>query len=206
MHYKVSNMTKQDVLLGNELSITQRPQNIHQLITIQFGHLNHTASLILVQFPITLKLSGPFIWAEAERETLSENRCSGCLMLARGGPAGLETWSNHDPVLETRNTLTPASSLLSDEAARCQKYMQLCWIKHLTHWLSDWWRDRRSHSRDGGVWDSRHLSTQLITPDNEKVSVKSPTEWGSCPVGCGAESDSLSLSPLWLFRHLAPAL
>lgn len=133
-------------------------------------------SLILVQFPPGLKLSGPFIWAEPERGTLSGNRCSGCLMLACGGPAGLETWSNHDPILETHNAVAVPSHLLSDEAARCQKYTQLCWIKHLTHWLPDWWWDRRSYPGDGKVWDLPHLRTQLVTQVNRKVSVKLAAE------------------------------
>lgn len=176
-----------------------QPQNIHQLQMILFHHLNNAMSLILVQFPPGLKLSGPFIWAEAERGTPSGNRCSGCLMLACGGPAGLETWSNHDPILETHDTVAVPSHLLSDEAARCQKYTQLCWIKHLTHWLPDWWWDRRSYPGDEEVWDLPHLHTQLITQVNEKVSVKlllrqersltaTPAEGGSCPAGCGAES------------------
>lgn len=51
----------------------------------------------------------------------------------------------------------PSPSPPSDEAARCQKYMQLCWIKHLTQWLPDWWRDRRSPPRG-----TRGSGTQCI--------------------------------------------
>lgn len=153
------------------INFTRRPQKHSK--TILFRHLNNATSLILVQFPPSQKLPGAFILAAAERGTLSGNRCSGCLMLACGGPAGLETWSNRDPILEDPQHTLPPSSFLSDEAARCQKYTQLCWIKHLTHWLPDWWWDRRSHPGDGGVWDSLHLYPQLITQDNEKVSVKS---------------------------------
>lgn len=110
---------KANLLLWNKLCIINRPQNIRKLRTILFHHLNNAASLILVQFPPSRKLSGPFIWAEAERGTLSGNRCSGCLMLACGGPAGLETWSNRDPILETHNThLLPPSCLMKQPGAK----------------------------------------------------------------------------------------
>ncbi len=120
----------------NKLCIRHRPRNIYQLKTILFCHLNNATSLILVQFPPSEKLSGPFIWAEAERGTLSGNRCSGCLMLACGGPAGLKHEAIVTPFWRPTTHFPP--SFLLDEAARCQKYMQLCWIKHLTHWLPDW--------------------------------------------------------------------
>lgn len=53
-------------------AVTSVYKNTHQLKTILFRHLNNTTSLILVQFPPSQKLSGPFIWAEAERGTCLE--------------------------------------------------------------------------------------------------------------------------------------
>lgn len=143
-------------------------------------------SLILVQFPIALKLSGPFIWAEAERRTLPENRCSGCLMLARGGPAGLETRSNHDPVLETHNTPTPLLLPFwwSSQVPKIHETVLNKTSDTVTPWLMAGQKEPPWGRRGLGLTASYQLN--LL----QKVSVKSPTEWGSCPVGCGAECDS----------------
>lgn len=161
MHFQHSNITKQ--------TNTQRPQNIHLIKTIQFGHFNNITCFIPMQFPFTLKPSVPFIRAEAEWGTSLKNLVLWLFDVER-------VWK-HEAIMMLMWRAEPRSpsllAFLSDEAARCQKYMQEHWIKHLTHWLSDWWLDRRRHCRDWGLWDSRHLSTQLITQDNEKVCVKS---------------------------------
>lgn len=54
---------------------------------------------LVANFPPGLKkLAAPFIWTEAKWGAPSGNRCSGCLMLACGGPAGWETRGDRDPV------------------------------------------------------------------------------------------------------------
>lgn len=148
-------------------------------------------------FPLRLKLSGPFIWAEAEWGTLSGNRCSGCLMWARGGPAGLRTRSNRDPILAARDTLSPlllpfwwSSQVPKIHAAVLNKTSDT-----VTPWLMAGQKEPPWGRTGLGLAASTY--TQLITRVNEKVSAESAAETRlglvCCSLGgsdCGAESDS----------------
>jgi len=85
--------------------------------------------------PPSQKLSGPFMWAAAERGTLSGNRCSAGLMLALRWSVRFanmkQSWLHSgDPRPPPPPSHPP---LLFSKAARCQKHMQPCWIWNIRH-------------------------------------------------------------------------
>lgn len=149
------NITNPDVFVCETLGITHTRSPEHSSYTpILFCHLNERRVFDVGAICSRSKTFCSFHLSGGEEQMNEWNRCSGRLMLAGGGPAGLETRSKRDPISGCPQHAPPSPppnpprSLAADEAARCRKYTQLSWIKHLTHWLPDWWRDRRSHPGD----------------------------------------------------------
>lgn len=121
----VPNITNQAVCFGlNLTSHTHRPQNNHQLKTILFRYLNNATSLILVQSP----LSKNFLVLSSERRLNEERVWKQVFWLfdvSLRWSAGL---GNMKQIVTPfwRPTVHIPPSFLNDEAARWQKYTQLC--------------------------------------------------------------------------------
>lgn len=114
--------------------IHQEPLKHSELKTILFRHLSNTTSLILIQFSPQSQTFTSFYLSGSWTRTGSGNRCSGCLISACGRPAGFRNMKQIvTQFLETHNDFPPSS--FNEGAARWHKSTQLCWIKHLTHWL-----------------------------------------------------------------------
>lgn len=172
MSYVSSQTPKWNTLKINITS--HRPTDVHQFQTILFRASHNTTALILMQFPLGLKLSAPFIRAEAKRGRLSENRCSGCLMFACSAMTALDSrkWSwphSDDPqhtqaglkytravLNKTSDTVTLWLMVGQKEAPQGLKGLRLVASIHSTHYTS-WWESLceviwRSRSRSEVSW------------------------------------------------------